>query len=71
MSEREEFHDSQADRQGDSDGEEVVFREDAPSVENSTPPTHNASPQMVTADDLQEVIEGWQSKFQHLSEVLI
>ena len=68
MSEREEYHDSQADREGDSDGEDVVFREDAPSVENSTPPTHNASPQMVTADDLQEVIEGWQTKFQHLSE---
>ena len=68
MSEREEAHDSQ-DREGESDGEEeVVFRDDAPNVEISTPPTHNASPQMVTADDLQEVIEGWKTKFQHLSE---
>ena len=41
MSERETFPDSPADREGDSDGEEVVFREDAPRVENSTPPTHN------------------------------
>ena len=64
MSEREIYHDSQADREGDSDGGEVVFR----SVENSTPPTHNTSSQLVTADDLQEIIEGWQEKFQHLSE---
>ena len=70
MSEREIYHDSQADREGDSDGGEVVFREDAPSVENSTLPTHNASPQLVTADDLQEIIEGWQEKFQHLSECI-
>ena len=68
MSEREIYHDSQADREGESDGEEVVFRGDVPSVEISTPPTHNSSPQMVTADDLEEVIEGWQKKFQHLSE---
>ena len=53
MSEREVY---QREADGESDGEEVVFREDAPSVENSTPPTHNASPQ-VTADDLQEVIK--------------
>ena len=64
MSEREIFHDSQADREGESDGEEVVFREDTPRVENSTPPTHN----MVSANDLDVVIEGWERKFQHLSE---
>ena len=68
MSEREIYHDSQADREGESDGEEVVFKGDVPSVEISTPPTHNVSPQMVTADDLDEVIEGWQKKFHHLSE---
>ena len=64
MSEREIFHDSQADREGESDGEEVVFREDTLRVENSTPPTHN----MVTANDLDVVIEGWERKFQHHSE---
>ena len=68
MSEREIYHDSQADREGESDGEEVVFREDIPRVENSTPLTHNASPQTVTANDLDVVIEGWERKFQHLSE---
>ena len=60
MSERETFYDSPADREGESDGEEVVFREDAPRVENSTPPTHN----MVSANDLDVVIEGWERKFQ-------
>ena len=44
--------------------EEVVFREDTPRVENSTPPTHH----VVTANDLDVVIEGWERKFQHLSE---
>ena len=68
MSEREIYHDSQADRKGESDGEEVVIRGELPSVEISTPPTHNASPQMVTANDLDVVIEGWERKFQHLSE---
>ena len=63
MSEREIFHDSHVDRDGESDGEEVVFREDAPRVENSTP-THN----MVSANDIDVVIEGWERKFQHLSE---
>ena len=62
MSEVETFHDSQADRE--SDGEEVVFREDTPRVESSTPPTHS----MVTANDLDVVIEGWERKFQHLSQ---
>ena len=33
-----------------------------------TPPTHNASPQTVTSNDLDVVIEGWERKFQHLSE---
>ena len=64
MSEREIFHDSQADREGESDGEEIVFREDTLRVEHSTPPTHN----MVSANDLDVVIEGWERKFQHLSE---
>ena len=69
MSECEESHDSQLDREGQSDGEEVVFREGVPNVESSTSSTtHNASPQMVTTDDLQDVIEGWKTKFQHLSE---
>ena len=68
MSEREIYHVSRADREGGSDGEEVVFREDIPRVENSTPPTHHASPQTVTANDLDVVIEGWERKFQHLSE---
>ena len=68
MSEREESHDSQLDREGQSDGEEVVFRECVPNVESSTSSTHNTSPQMVTADDLQEVTEGWKTKFQHLSK---
>ena len=68
MSEREESHDSQLDREVESDGEEVVFRESMPNVETSTPSTHNVSRQMVTADDLQEVIESWKTKFQHLSE---
>ena len=62
MSEVETFHDSQADRE--SDGEEVVFREDTPRVESSTPPS------MVTANDLDVVIEGWERKFQHLSQII-
>ena len=69
MSEREESHDSHVDREGQSDGEEVVFREGVPNVESSTSSTtHTASPQMVTKDDLQDVIDGWKTKFQHLSE---
>ena len=60
MSEVETFHDSQADR--DSDGEEVVFREDTLRVESSTPPS------MVTANDLDVVIEGWERKFQYPSQ---
>ena len=69
MSEREVSHDSHMDREGQSDGEEVVFRESVPDVEGSTSSTkHTASPQMVTTEDLQDVIEGWKTKFQHLSE---
>ena len=43
MSEREESHDSQLDREGQSDGEEVVFREGVPNVESSTPSTQHLS----------------------------
>ena len=66
MSEREISQDSQGDRECESDGEEVVFREDTPRVEISTPPTHS----MVSANDLDVVIEGWERKFQHLSECI-
>ena len=52
MSEVETFHDSQAER--DSGEEEVIFREDNPRVENSAPPN------MITANDLDVVIEGWE-----------
>ena len=62
MSEVETFHDSQADRE--SDGEEVVFREDTPRVEISTPPS------LVTANDLDVVIEGWERNFLHLSQMI-
>ena len=66
MSEREISQDSQGDREGESDGEEVVVREDTPRVEISTPPTHS----MMSANDLDVVIEGWERKFQHLSECI-
>ena len=62
MSEVETFHDSQAER--DSEEEEVIFREDNPRVENSTPPS------MISATDLDIVIEGWERKFEHLSECM-
>ena len=62
MSEVETFHDSQVAR--DSEEEEVIFREDNPRVENSTPPN------MITATDLDIVIEGWERKFEHLSQCL-
>ena len=62
MSEVEIFHDSQAER--DSEEEEVIFREDNPRVENSTPPN------MITANDLDVVIEGWERKFEHLSQCM-
>ena len=64
MSEREESQDSHVDEE--SDGGEVIFREGA--VGNSTASTAPiASPQMVTKGDLQEVIEGWKTKFHQLS----
>ena len=67
MSEREESHDSHVDRE--SDGEEVIFREGVAGVENSTACTApTTSPLMVTKSDLQEVIEGWKTKFHQLSE---
>ena len=53
---------SEVDRE--SDGEEVVFREDTPRVESST------TPSMVTANDLDVVIEGWERKFQHISQMI-
>ena len=60
MSEVETFHDSQAERDSE---EEVIFRENSPHVENSTP-------NMITANDLDVVIEGWERKFEHLSQCL-
>ena len=69
MSEREESHDSHVDSHVDSEGEEVIFREGAAAVENSTASTApTASPQMVTKSDLEDVIEGWKIKFHQLSE---
>ena len=60
MSEVETPHDSQAERDTE---EEVIFRENDPHVENSTP-------NMITANDLDVVIEGWERKFEHLSQCL-
>ena len=57
MSEREKSHVSH-----EEEDQEIDFKD---SVENSTPST---SPQMVTQDDLQEVINGWKVKFHQLSE---
>ena len=62
MSEVEIFHESQAER--DSEEEEVIFREDNPRVESSTPPS------TITANDLDIVIEGWERKFEHLSQCM-
>ena len=62
MSEVETFHDSHAERDGED--EEVIFREDNPRVENSAPPN------MITANDLDIVIEGWERKFEHLSQCI-
>ena len=56
------FHDSQAERQVDD--EEVIFRENDPRVEISTPPT------TITSNDLDVVIEGWERKFEHLSQCM-
>ena len=63
MSEVETFHDSQAGR--DSEEEEVIFREDNPRRESSTPPST-----VVTANDLDIIIEGWERKFEHLSQCI-
>ena len=41
----------------------VIFRETSPQVENSTL-------NMITANDLDVVIEGWERKFEHLSQCL-
>ena len=60
MSEVETFHKSQIERDTE---EEVIFRETSPQVENSTP-------NMITANDLDVVIEGWERKFEHLSQCL-
>ena len=56
------FHDSQAER--DTEEEEVIFRENNPRVEDSAPPN------MITANDLDVVIEGWEHKFEHLSQCM-
>ena len=50
----------------ESDGEEVVFKECVPDAEETAPRT--ASPQMVTTEMLQDIVDGWKTKFQHLSE---
>ena len=60
MSEVETPHDSQAERDTE---EEVIFRDNEPHLENSTP-------NMITANDLDVVIEGWERKFEHLSQCL-
>ena len=59
MSDREEYHDSHVG--DDSEGEEVVFK-----TTSSTSLT--APPEIITKQDLQEVIEGWKIKFQKLTE---
>ena len=62
MSEVETFHDSQAERQVED--EEVHFWENNPRVEISTPPT------TITSNDLDVIIEGWEQKFEHLSQCM-
>ena len=64
MSEVETFHDSQAERQVED--EEVHFRENKPHVEISTPPTTITSNDL----DLDVIIEGWEQKFEHLSQCM-
>ena len=59
----ETFHDSQAER--DSEEEEVIFREDNPRGESPTRPSI-----VVTANDLDIIIEGWERKFEHLSQCM-
>ena len=58
MSEVETPHDSQPERDAE---EEVMFRD--PHVENSTP-------NVITSNDLDVVIEGWERKFEHLQQCL-
>ena len=62
MSEVDTFHDSQAERQVEDD--EVRFRENNPHVDISTPPT------TITSNDLDVIIEGWERKFEHLSQCM-
>ena len=42
----------------------MIFRENNPCVEDSAPPN------MITANDLDVVIEGWERKFEHLSQCM-
>ena len=49
-----------SDEETHEESEEIVFKEDAPSV--------TASPQMVTKSALDEIAEGWNIKFHQLSE---
>ena len=44
--------------------EEIHFREDAPIVENSTPPTP------ITSNDMDVIIKGWEMKFEQISRCL-
>ena len=62
MSDVETFHDSQAERE--TEDEEVLFKENNPRVKISTPLN------MISANDLDVVVEGWERKFEHLSQCL-
>ena len=64
MSEREKSHDSHEDRE--SDGDEIAFKECMLGAEETAPRT--ASPQMVTTEVLQDIVDNWKTKFQHFSE---
>ena len=57
---------SNIDKEIQSDGEEVVFRECVPDAEGTAP--HTASSQMVTTEVLQDIIEGWIRAVQLASE---
>ena len=59
MSDHEEYHDSHVGE--DSEGEEVVFK-------TTSPTSLTEPPEIITKQDLQEVIEGWKIKFQKLTE---
>ena len=56
MSEVETFHDVVE--------EEIHFKENVPIVESSTPPTP------VTSNDMDVIIEGWETKFEQISRCL-